>query len=155
QLSEGGSASRTQSRPPVMWTWAAILTVGAVIIAVVFWLVTLAPQEFQPNASREVPELANLDRGDALDALRQLELVPLPIERTSEKVPGGKVISTAPEAGAVLSPGDKVTVFVSTGPESAEVPEFTRMSLEEYTTAVEELGLTVGQVTQQDDPIAA
>ncbi len=154
QLSEAGGAARTQSRPPVMWTWAAILTVGAVIVAVVFWLVTLAPQEFQPNSSREVPELVNINRSDALDALRQLELVPLPIEQTNEKVPGGKVISTDPVAGTVLSPGDKITVYVSTGPESAEVPAFSRMTLEEYTTAVEELGLTVGQITQQDDPVA-
>ncbi|GAB2571778.1 Stk1 family PASTA domain-containing Ser/Thr kinase [Leucobacter ruminantium] len=155
QLAEGGGVARTQSRPPVMWTWAAILTIGAVIVAVVFWLVTLAPQEFQPNSAREVPDLVNQDREDALTALRQLELIALPVEQTNDEVPSGKVISTDPAAGAVLAPGDKITVYVSTGPESAEVPDFSRMSQEEYTELVEGLGLNIGLVTKQDDPVEA
>ncbi|MFA5607010.1 MAG: Stk1 family PASTA domain-containing Ser/Thr kinase [Leucobacter sp.] len=155
QLADGGGVARTQSRPPVMWTWAAILTVGAVIVAVVFWLVTLAPQEFQPNTSREVPDLVELDREDALSALRQLELVPLPVEQSSEEISSGKVISTDPEAGTVLSPGDRITVYISTGPESAEVPPIDRMTLDEYTEQVEGLGLTVGLVTKADDPVQA
>ena len=155
QLSEGSGLARTQSRPPVMWTWAAILTIGAVIVAVVFWLVTLAPQEFQPQGSREIPEeIVGMDRQDALEMLRQLDLIPLPVEQPSETVASGKVISTDPEAGSTLSSGDKIMVYVSTGPESAEVPAISRMSLEEYTEAIEDLGLTVGLVMQQDDPVA-
>lgn len=151
QLAEGGG-TRTQNRPPVMWTWAAILTVGAVIAAVVFWLVTLAPQDFHPDTSREVPELVNRDRDAALTMLRELDLVPTPVEQTSDTVPNGKVIDTNPAAGAVLSAGDQITVYISTGPEAAEVPEFTGLDLEKYTEALEDLGLTVGTVTKSDDP---
>ncbi|WP_336660125.1 Stk1 family PASTA domain-containing Ser/Thr kinase [Leucobacter sp. USHLN153] len=155
QLSEGGGAARTQSRPPVMWTWAAILTIGAVIAAVVFWLMTLAPQEFTPNTSRTVPDLVDMERGDAIDALRELELDVTSVEQTSEEIANEHVISTDPEAGTVLTTGDRITVYVSTGPETAEVPSVGRMSEEEYRQELEDLGLTVGIISKRDDPSEA
>ncbi|MCW2289358.1 serine/threonine-protein kinase [Leucobacter luti] len=155
QLAEGGGGSRTQSRPPVMWTWAAILTIGAVIIAVVFWLVTLAPKQFLPDSSREIPTLIDLDRSQALKALQERDLLGVPIEQTSKDTAAGKVISSDPEKGVVLSPGDKVTLYISTGPESAPVPEFSRMSIADYTKAIEDLGLTVGLVTTVDNALEA
>ncbi|GAA1618523.1 Stk1 family PASTA domain-containing Ser/Thr kinase [Leucobacter chromiireducens] len=155
QLAEGGGGSRTQSRPPVMWTWAAILTIGAVIIAVVFWLVTLAPKQFLPDSSREIPALVDLERAEAIELLRSKDLVALPVEQTSDTTAAGHVISSDPESGIVLSPGDAVTIYISTGPESAEIPDFSRMSLEEYTKAIEDLGLTIGVVTTEDNPLEA
>ena len=153
QLAEGGGGSRTQSRPPVMWTWAAILTIGAVIIAVVFWLVTLAPKQFLPDSSREIPALVDMERDAAIELLRSKDLIAVPVDKTNDKIVAGNVISTDPEAGTVLTPGDSVTIYVSTGPESAQIPDFSRMSLAEYTTAVEELGLSVGVVTTVDNPL--
>ena len=152
QLSEGGG-TRTQSRPPVMWTWAAILTIGAVIVAVVFWLVTLAPQQFLPNSSREVPALVDVKRTTALDTLKAQDLKPIQVEQASEDVAAGHVISTDPTAGTMLSVGDTITVYISTGPQTAAVPEIDRMSLEDYTKAIEDLGLSVGLVTTVDDPV--
>lgn len=154
QLSDGG-ATRTQSRPPVMWTWAAILTIGAVIAAVVFWLVTLAPQEFMPDSSREVPELVDMPSAEALDRLRELELTTISVEQTSDTIANDHVISTLPEAGSVLTAGDSITVYVSTGPETAKVPAIGRMSEEDYREKIEDLGLTVGIVSKRDDPTEA
>lgn len=153
QLAEGGGGTRTQNRPPVMWTWAAILTIGAVVVAVVFWLVTLAPKQFFPDTSREVPAVVDVDRTTAIEALRDVDLVPVPVERTSEEIAAGNVISTDPEVGTVLSPGDQITIYVSTGPESAQVPDFSRMSLDEYTQELQDLGLSVGLVTSVDNPL--
>ena len=153
QLAESGGASRTQNRPPVMWTWAAILTIGAVIVAVVFWLVTLAPKEFLPDTSREVPNLVDMERADAMRAMQELELVPLTVDQTSEDIASGHVIRTDPEAGSVLDKGDQITLYISTGPESAAVPEFARMSLEDYSEAITDLGLTVGSVLKVNDPV--
>lgn len=152
QLAEGGGA-RTQSRPPVMWTWAAILTVGAVIVAVVFWLVTLAPQQFLPDTSREVPALIGKERTTALDTLKAQDLKPIQVDQTSDDIAAGHVIDTDPGVGTVLDVGDAITVFISTGPETALVPEIDHMSIEEYTKAIEDLGLSVGLVTTVDDPV--
>lgn len=152
QLSEGGG-SRTQSRPPVMWTWAAILTVVAVIVAVVFWLVTLAPQQFLPDTSREIPALVDVESVEAIDTLRELDLKPVQVDRPSEDVAADLVISTDPEPGTVLTSGDAITVYVSTGPASAAVPDPNRMSIADYTQAIEDLGLTIGLVSTVDDAV--
>jgi len=152
RLSETGASSRAQSRPPVMWIWAAILTVIAVVVAVVFWLVTLAPKSFAPDTSREVPELVDVERDAALETLSELGLVGVPVEVADEEFGAGRVIRTDPEAGARVATGASVRLFVSTGPESAAVPDFTRMSLEQYTAALNDLGLEIGSVTTQDDP---
>lgn len=155
QLSEGGGGARTQSRPPVMWTWAAILTIGAIIAAVVFWLVTLVPQEYTPNTARDVPALVGTDSDAAIAAINELDLIAIPVERSSEDVAAGRVVSTDPAEGSTLTVGDTVTITVSTGPESSEVPEIERMHVDDYTTAIEELGLTVGQINTEDDPMEA
>lgn len=154
QLSEGGGGARTQSRPPVMWTWAAILTTGAVIVAVVFWLVTLTPQQFIPDNSREVPQLVDMERAEAIEMLQKQGLIPLPVEQTSETVAADHVISTDPEEGTVLTVGESITLYISTGPESAKVPEIDNMSLDNYKQALADLGLTVGVETSVDDPVA-
>ncbi len=154
QLAESGGGSRTQSRPPVMWTWAAILTIGAVIVAVVFWLVTLSPYQVFPEESREVPDLAGIEREAATETLEGMGLVPIPVERADEEVAAEHVISTDPEVGANLSEGDTITIYVSTGPATAEIPETENMSVEDYTSEIEGLGLVVGQVNTENDPVA-
>lgn len=153
QLSEGGG-TRTQSRPPVMWTWAAILTIGAVIVAVVFWLVTLAPQQFLPDSSREVPVLVDVERTTALDTLKAADLKPIQEEQSNDDVAAGHVIGTDPEAGTLLDVGSTIRVFISSGPVTAAVPDVGHMSLAEYTKSIEDLGLTIGLVTTVDDPVA-
>jgi len=154
QLAEGGGGTRTQSRPPVMWTWAAILTIGAVIIAVVFWLVTLAPQQFLPDNSRALPELVDVERAQAMEDLQELDLIPIPVEESSEDIAADHIIRTDPEVGAVLTAGESVTIYISTGPEEAEVPDYTGKSLDDYKKALADLGLTVGIVNTKDDPAA-
>lgn len=152
QLAEGGG-SRTQSRPPVMWTWAAILTVGAIVVAVVFWLVNLVPNDIAPSDVRTVPTFEDTSRAAALDALDDLDLTALQVEQPDERVPAGNVIGTDPEAGTAVTVGDEITLFISTGPESAEVPSFRSLSVEKYTEALSELGFEVGQITTVDDPL--
>ena len=152
QLAEGGG-SRTQSRPPVMWTWAAILTIAAIVVAVVFWLVNLVPQDIAPTNMREVPAFEDTTRAEALKQLQDLDLEVIQVEQSDEKVPGGYVISTDPEAGTKLSVGDEVTLYVSTGPQEAVVPDFSGMSLDKYKEELREAGLEIGMVSSSDDPL--
>lgn len=151
RLSESGSTPRSQSRPPVMWIWVAILTVIAVVAAVVFWLAALAPRTFAPSDTREVPELVNIQKDAALETLRDLGLVPVPTEVSDDEVAADHVVRTDPEAGARVTTDTSIRVYVSTGPEARNVPEIGSMSLAEYTAALEDLGLTIGMVTKQDD----
>lgn len=151
QLAEGGG-SRTQNRPPVMWTWAAILTIAAIVIAVVFWLMNLVPNEISPSNVREVPEFENTSRSEAVAALLELDLEVKQVEQTDDKVPNDNVISTDPEAGTTVNVGDEITLYISTGPEQAPVPGFAGKSQDSYADMLSDLGLTVGKVTTQDHP---
>ncbi|MFF8819067.1 Stk1 family PASTA domain-containing Ser/Thr kinase [Leucobacter sp. NPDC015123] len=153
QLAEGGG-SRTQSRPPVMWTWAAILTIAAIVIAVVFWLVNLVPNEISPSNVREIPDLTDLTRSEAVEELTALDLEVIQIEQPDEKVASDHVISTDPEAGTTVNIGDEVTVLISSGPVQAVVPDFAGKSQDDFTKELADLGLVVGKVITKDDPVA-
>ncbi len=154
RLSETGGSIRSQSRPPVMWVWASILTVTAVIAAVAFWVVTMVPSSFMPENSRAIPDLAGIEQSVAVEQLLDLDLKPVVQEITDDETNAGQVVRTDPEAGERVAVDTEITVFISIGPENPKVPTPERMSLEEYTKAVEALGLTVGSVTKADDPRA-
>lgn len=154
RLSESGGAARAHSRPPVMWVWAAILTVVAVVAAVVFWLVMLAPKTFQIEGTREVPVLTNVKEDDALATLADHDLRGVTEHEASDTIPEGYVIRTDPEAGAKVNKNSQVTVYVSSGSDSVEIPDFNLMSLKDYTKQLEALGIEVGTVTKKDDPLS-
>lgn len=155
QLSENANTVRTQSRPPVMWTWAAILTIAAVIGAVIFWLVMLAPTDIVPSGARAVPQLSGVQQEVAESTLRELQLIPVPVLQEDETVPAGTVIGSDPESGANVSINETIKIFVSSGPHAPEIPDLDRMSLADATKALEDLGLKVGLVNQVDDPDAS
>lgn len=154
RLSETGGSNRSQSRPPVMWVWASILTITAVIAAVAFWVVTMVPSNFVPESSRVIPKLAGVERTEAIEDLLDLDLKPLVQEIADDDTPIGAVVKTDPVAGERVAPDTEVTVFISIGPANPKVPGISGQSLEDYTKAVEALGLTVGTVSKADDPSA-
>lgn len=155
RLSESGSNSKVQNRPPVIWVWAAILTVGAVIVAVVFWLMTLTPADLTPAGTQEMPQLTGVEQEVASSALLQLKLIPVIVEDSDPDIAAGLVVRTDPEAGTRVSEETTVTLYVSTGPETPEIPAIDRMTLDEYTAALTDLGIPVGMITKVNDPYEA
>ncbi len=154
RLSETGGSTRSQSRPPVMWVWAAILSIVAIIGAVAFWVANMVPSTFVPETSKLIPDLVGVEQQVAIEQLIELELIPVVEEQMHDEVEAGHVIGTDPEAGTRTAAETEVTVYVSTGPEHPTVPEFGRLSLEQYTAELEAIGLNVGSVTTVDDPNA-
>ncbi len=152
RLSETGGSTRSQSRPPVMWVWASILTVAAVIAAVAFWVVTMVPGTITPENSREIPDLAGVERTVAIEQLIELDLKPVVEEIMDDDTDAGDVVRTDPEPGIKVTIDSEVVVYVSIGAENPEIPAFDRLSLEEYTEELEAIGLGVGSITNQDDP---
>ena len=151
RLSESGGATRSHSRPPVMWVWAAILTVVAVIAAVAFWLTAITPKSIMPFNSREVPDLVNYTQADALAALKDSGLKAVVSEQPSDEIAMGPVVSTDPAPGTHVSVDDTITVLISSGPATVEVPDYNLLSLKEYTKALEAAGLELGSITKKDD----
>ncbi len=149
----GGAVSRAQSRPPVLWVWASIITLVAVVIAVAFWLVNFAPKELLPSNSRTVPDVVATESNKALEELRELGLVAVPIQEHNDQTPAGKVIRLDPVAGSHLVKGDTVTVYISKGADSKKLPDLVGMLLPEAEAKLAELGLSVGTVARENDPV--
>lgn len=65
-------------------------------------------------------------------------------EISSDEIVEGYIVRTIPEAGKTLVAGDKVTLYVSTGPEitDVEVPDLYGMSLTSAINKLQDLGLT-------------
>lgn len=152
QLSSGAGAVRTQIRPPVMWVWAGILSLGVIIVAVMFWLANLSAMEITPANTRVIPDLVQLSEKDARKLLADLELNMITITEFSDEVEVGKVIKSDPEAGARVVSSSNVRVYISRGRETSEVPELALLSIADATAALENLGLEVGTVEKRDHP---
>lgn len=127
-----------------MWTWAAILTVIAVVAAVVFWLTQLVPANVFVNSAREIPNLQGVSQETAVETLKELNLVPVPVVEPNDEYPAEQVFKTYPAAGETVETGSTVRVHVSSGPLQAEVPDLQGKTVEEATEILADLGLTVG-----------
>ena len=63
-----------------------------------------------------------------------------------ETVAAGYIISSIPAAGEVLKRGDTIRLFVSKGPQTAPLPQFVGLQIDQVTSQLEFLGLTSGGV---------
>ena len=65
--------------------------------------------------------------------------------------PPGTILTQEPEADSSLRSGDTVSVVVSAGPESAQVPALVGLSLDDARRALQRLGLQVGEIFRDEE----
>jgi serine/threonine-protein kinase len=148
--------SRTQQRPPVAWIWAGIGLLMVIVVAVVVWTITLPKDTgLDRGLSVTVPSLKGDSYDDATKALKKLDLVAVEQQVSSATVAPGAVISTTPAAGSSVAPKSDVTVTVSSGPSSLQVPSLTGLSVAAATAQLKEVGLKVGTSTPEDSATVA
>jgi eukaryotic-like serine/threonine-protein kinase len=97
----------------------------------------------------EMPDLRGQPYADAVATLEAAGLDVRTDTDTDDDVEPGAVIRTDPEEGEEVERGDRITVVVAEN--RVEVPELRGDSLEDATAALEDVGLTVGQVTGPGD----
>jgi serine/threonine protein kinase/beta-lactam-binding protein with PASTA domain len=120
-----------------------------------------------PSALKIPENLPGQTEAAARDILRQTGLVGAPstTEANSATVPRGRVITTSPAPGQLVTPGSTVEIVVSTG--KVAMPELRGRTRAEAETALKELGLVptveevensqveAGRVTDQSEPVNA
>ncbi len=99
--------------------------------------------------SAPLPDVAGQSSAKALSVLRAAGFAPVAQPRASSSVASRLVITTDPLAGIELQRGSRVTVFVSSGPALASVPDLTGRSQADASAALLAAGLRVGSVSQQ------
>ena len=100
-----------------------------------------------------------MTQAEAETRLAELELVALPVQQANdESVPVGSVISWTVPADAALTsggqvlPGGEVQLVVSTGPAPRTIPTLVGLTVDQATTALQQLqlGVTVGEPVFSD-----
>lgn len=96
-----------------------------------------------------VPDLRNSSEAQAKQALARFGLV-LNVDRSEydPQIPPGFVVSQTPRANESLKPGRTVTVVLSLGPRTRQVPEIKGMTLRQSRSVLEHAGLVVGRVVK-------
>lgn len=150
QLSDDDTMVRTQTRPPVIWIWAGVAAMIVIIIAVLAWVLRLGPDDQLPSSSRAVPNLSGLTVEKAQDLLQHDKLKWSKAEESSQSIPDGKVIRSDPAARIIVSTGDTITLYVSTGKAAVAIPSLTGMTQDAASTALTSAGLVPGTITTQN-----
>jgi beta-lactam-binding protein with PASTA domain len=96
----------------------------------------------------QVPDVAGLTATEAANQLGRAGFQVVTADEPSSRVEKGLVIRTDPAADATLQKGEKVTVYVSSGPSTSTVPSVVDLSPEQAVATLRAEGFTVQQQTR-------
>ena len=100
-----------------------------------------------------VPTVRGLPQAVAIEALDKRDLKATVDRRPSETIEKGIAIRTVPAAGEEVERGERVQLFVSSGPEQVEVPDVTGLSRDSAENLLSEAGLEVAvEQTESEEP---
>ena len=140
-----GDESPIPGEPRVRRRLAVVLAVLLAAVAVggglAWWL------GGRTNAD-DVPLLAGLDEGEALNMVSEFGWVVAVVEEPSDTVADGAVIRSEPGPGASVERGGAFTIVVSSGPAPRALPDITGLTVEQATAELTARAL-VFQVTEQ------
>jgi len=153
QLSTDTTMKRTQAGPPVAWIWSGVALLAVLLIAVLFWVLTIRPSEGEvPAIARIVPDVAGMTYERAAQELGDDDLIAFRVDEPNGDVAAGNVIRTDPESGESVSPEQEVRVYVSSGQELSAVPVLEGLGQDAAAAALQAAGLGLGTITQRNDP---
>jgi serine/threonine-protein kinase len=119
--------------------------VSALVICALLALAVLIGHHLpEPGSDRlTMPGLVGMSRDDAVRSLTDFGLVLAGEQRGYDDTrPEGAIFKTEPEAGAPITRGQAVTIWISDGPRRVQIPEdLVGMELEEAQRVLDELGL--------------
>ena len=100
-----------------------------------------------------VPDVSNKTQEEAIADLEKANLLYEVLPVVDEKTAEGNVKNTDPPAGTQVAEGTKVKIYVSTGSEGEKVPvpAVIDKNIETAKSEIVAAGLTVGDITTQDD----
>jgi len=141
-----GRGTRTQTGPPVIWLWAGIVVLVAIVGAVVYWIFTLQPARLTETLTVEIPNVYGMSYDSGSGALKDLGLTVERTEETNDTVAAETIIGTTPEPGTRVDRGFTVTVTVSSGPRKIDIPDVANLPQDQAGTVLTDAGLTIGTV---------
>ncbi len=151
QLSTDTTMKRTQAGPPVAWIWAGVGVLAVLLISVLFWVLSINPDDNVPSNARIVPDVSGMTYDRANQELLEADLRSIRVDEENADVAEGIVIRTDPASGASVNPDQEIQVYVSLGQEMATVPPLEGLGQDAAAAALESAGLALGTVIQRND----
>jgi serine/threonine-protein kinase len=138
-----------ERRGNLMYLFSIVGLLAALAVGIVLLSNLLSGSDEPAPITLAVPSLEGLEKDLAFDALQDLDLKVRQRDQISEAVPAGFVIGTEPVAGTMVSPGDFITVIVSTGPQEFTLPNVVGDTEESARSRIVANGFEVGLVTYE------
>ncbi len=131
------------------WTRNRLLAIGGGVLAVI---VLAASWWFFLGQYENVPDVAGVSPETAREEIRSAGLTYDLAEEEiySDDADRGTVAETDPEIGSRLSPGDSVTVFLSMGPQTMDMPDLVGEDVANATKDLEDLGFAAEDIVQEE-----
>ena len=128
------------------WIWVLLLIVLLLALAAAAYAVVNSGGD--DGGDIPVPGVVGMKERAAIRTIQDADLV-AETDNANSQEPKGQVVDQDPAEDELLSSGDTVTLTVSSGPRTVTVPpDLVGATLAEATDALEEVGLTVGQVNR-------
>lgn len=127
--------------------WPAALAGLLLVVAVGVFLLLRAEQKVP------VPQVVGAPQAEAQVTLSRAGFSTDVTTKTSATVAEGTVMATNPAGGEKAKKGSTVTMTVSSGPGTVQIPDLTRKSRNEASAALAELGLKIAEETQPSDSV--
>ncbi|MBO0898582.1 Stk1 family PASTA domain-containing Ser/Thr kinase [Cellulomonas sp. zg-ZUI222] len=147
ETDEPGPDEDEKKRPWLIWVLAAValLAVGGIVWAL------MRGQDAPVDTTVAVPTVAGMSQEEAVQTIRDADLVPEPAQEPSDDVPAGSATRTDPAAGETVEKETSVKVYISTGPSEVTVPDVAGQTEAEAAAALEAAGLSVSPTRQPED----
>ena len=129
-------------RSALPWILVALLLLASVVVGYVVY------QQLQGPDGVKVPDVTGLTEAAARQKLTDNGFRVGSEGKTSDTVPSGIVIDTNPPPGDSAPKGSKVTLIVSTGPKSVDLPDLRGLTLAQALQKLADLGLTGAPVNR-------
>ena len=140
-------APAVQPEPERRRWWPVALAGLLAVIAVGAFLLLRAEQKLP------VPQVVGAPQAEAQVTLSRAGFSTDVTTKTSATVAAGTVMATNPAGGEKAKKGSTVTMTVSSGPGTVQVPDLTGRSRNEASAALAELGLKISEQTEASDTV--
>lgn len=152
---KGGLLSGERPSPGLIW--GASTAAGVVVVGLLIWLISFGGSfnfTVTGNSGIAVPDVTNQNAVVGIQILENSKLLVTKNYEPSETVPAESIIRTDPVAGTLVPPNTAITVVISTGKATIQMPNLVGMDEATATAAIAGAGLTLGTISPVNSAIA-
>jgi serine/threonine-protein kinase len=132
------------------WLIALIVFLVLAVLGLLLWLFARNLLSTNDTAQVKVPNVIGFTQDAAVQQLKDKGLTATIDTKTTDRAPPGTVFQQDPAAGELVDNGSEVTLTVARAPKQVQVPDLSGMTVDQARTALQDAGLDLGTVDQQE-----